>query len=178
VVPPKQVTEPGYASVLTGTLLASTTLRAEALPHLIRGILVVPAKLTLKIEAGAIVHLRSDAGAAKPLQAGAPDPTKSAAVWIYGTLLIAGENGRPVEIAGQDKDNANLLLYGAEQASSKPRASKALTWRKTAAPVSGRIASSTIRNTTRWRPVQASSRTAVTENAAEFSRPTTKAPGR
>ncbi len=114
-LPPKIVTEPGYASVLTGPLQFDTTLRAEALPHLIRGTLVVPAKLTLKIEAGAVIHLRADTSATKPLQTGSPDPTKSAVVWVYGTLLVAGENGRPVEFAGQDKDNANLLLYGAEQ---------------------------------------------------------------
>jgi len=108
-------TEPGYATVLTGTLLNNTELNAGELPHLIRGVLIVPAKTTLKINAGAIVHLRSDGTSAKPLQAGTPDPSKSAAVWVYGTLVIVGENGRPVEFVGQDKDNANVLLYGAEQ---------------------------------------------------------------
>ena len=113
-LPSKPVTEPGYASVLTGTLQANTELKAETLPHLIRGVLIVPAKITLKINAGATVLMRADANATKPLQAGASDPTKSAAVWVYGTLLVTGENGRPVEFAGQDKDNANLLLYGTE----------------------------------------------------------------
>lgn len=113
-LPSKPITEPGYASVLTGTLQANTELNADTLPHLIRGVLIVPAKITLKINAGATIHLRADANATKPLQAGTPDPTKSAAVWVYGTLIVAGENGRPVEFAGQDKDNANLLLYGAE----------------------------------------------------------------
>ena len=115
-LPSKPVTEPGYASVLSGTLQASTELNAESLPHLIRGVLVIPAKMTLKINAGAIVHLRSDTNAAKPLLAGSPDPSKSAAVWVYGSLVIAGDNAHPVELAGQDKDNnANVLLYSAEQ---------------------------------------------------------------
>lgn len=114
IVPVKPVTEPGYASVLSGTLTANTELNAETQPHLIRGVLIVPAKVTLKINAGATIHLRTDANAPKPLQAGVPDPFKGAAIWVYGTLLITGENGRPVEFAGQDKENANVLLYGAE----------------------------------------------------------------
>src|SRR5205814_8850355 len=84
------------------------------LPHLIRGTLTVPARITLKINAGTIVHLRADPGASKPLQAGTPDPTKSGAVWVYGTLLVCGEGARPAEIAGLDKDNAQFLFYGAE----------------------------------------------------------------
>jgi hypothetical protein len=114
VVPAKPITEPGYASVLTGTLLVNTELNAETQPHLIRGVLIVPARVTLKINAGATIHLRSDVNAPKPLQTGVPDPSKGAAIWVYGTLLIAGDNGHPVEFAGQDKENANVLLYGAE----------------------------------------------------------------
>ncbi len=111
---PAKPMEPGYASVLTGTLTANTEVSAEALPHLVRGMLIVPAKMTLKINAGATIHLRSDANAPKPLQPGAPDPSKGAAIWVYGTLLIAGDNGHPVEVVGQDKDNTNIFLYGAE----------------------------------------------------------------
>src|SRR6185295_18226220 len=81
-----------------------------------RGILIVPAKVTLKINAGATVHLRSDTNAAKPALAGAPDPAKSAVIWVYGTLIVEGVTGKPVEFTGIDKDiNANLLLYGSEQ---------------------------------------------------------------
>jgi len=112
---PSKITEPGYATVLSGTLQANTELSPDSLPHLIRGMLVVPAKITLKINAGTIVHLRADPSANKPLLASSPDPCKSAVIWVYGTLLVCGDGSRPVEFAGQEKDNAQVLLYGGEQ---------------------------------------------------------------
>ncbi len=109
-------TEPGFASVLTGTLSGDREIGSAALPHLIRGVLVVPSKTTLKIGVGATIHLRGDPSAKKPSEAGIPDPTRSAVIWVYGTLIVMGESGLPVEFVGLDKDcNASILLYGSER---------------------------------------------------------------
>jgi hypothetical protein len=113
--PLAKVTEPGYASVLSGTLTADTELNPETLPHLIRGALLIPPKVTLKINAGALVHLRAANGPPKPVAAGSPDPSTSAVIWVYGALVFTGETGKPVELTNQEKDGANLLFYGGDK---------------------------------------------------------------
>ena len=111
-----KLSEPGFASVLTGTLKSDLELSADGLPHLIRGQLVIPANVTLKFAPGAVVHLRSDSTLSKCSNAELPDPSQSAVVWIYGRLIVAGESGKPVEFLGLDKDcDASLLLYGSQQ---------------------------------------------------------------
>lgn len=102
----------GYKYLLSGVLDTDLTLGAEHSPLAIVGALVVPANLTLTIKPGVVIHLLADPRAEKPAEAGAPDPTQSATLWIWGTLLAEGITGNPIEVLNQEKYAAALLLYG------------------------------------------------------------------
>ena len=109
--------EPGYATVLSGTLSEDLELTPHMSPVLIRGALIVPESVKLTIHGGTVVDLRADPGAAKPAPntPGTPDPAKSAVLWIWGTLETAGGTGAPAELLNQDQTEASLLLYGAHE---------------------------------------------------------------
>jgi hypothetical protein len=106
--------EPGYVTVLSGTLTEDLELSPQMSPVLIRGTFVVPEKIKLTVQSGTVVHLRGDPDAS-PAPAGTPDPTQSAVMWIWGTLNANGATGDPAELLNQEKADASLLLYGANE---------------------------------------------------------------
>ena len=109
------VHEPGYTTVLSGTLEKDLELGPLQSPVLIKGTLVVPAGITLKTKAGTVIHLKADPLAEKPAQPGTPDPTQSAVIWIWGSFLSEGITGNPIEIINQEKSDAALMMYGDRQ---------------------------------------------------------------
>ena len=106
--------EPGYVTVLSGTLTEDLELSPAMSPVLIRGTFIVPEKIKLSIAAGTVIHLRGDPDAPK-VPAGTPDPALSAVVWIWGTLNGSGVTGNPAELLNQEKADASLLLYGVNE---------------------------------------------------------------
>jgi hypothetical protein len=104
--------EPGYPTVLSGTLGADLELGPEQSPVLVRGNVVIPAGIKLKFKAGASVTLAGDPKGEKPSQPGAPDPQVCGVIWVWGALLVEGVTGNPVELATQGKEESSLLLYG------------------------------------------------------------------
>jgi len=117
VLPPLQspndrAREAGYGVVLSGVLDKNTEIGPEQSPAMIRGLLVIPEKMTLTLKPGAVVHLVADPMAKKPVNPGEPDPTLSAAVWVWGSLIAVGHTGDPVELSSYDATPAPLLFYG------------------------------------------------------------------
>jgi len=122
VLPPLQspndrAREAGYGVVLSGVLDKNTEIGPEQSPAMIRGLLVIPEKMTLTLKPGAVVHLVADPMAKKPANPGEPDPTQSAAVWVWGSLNAAGHTGDPVELSSYDATPAPLLFYGSSSSS-------------------------------------------------------------
>lgn len=110
-----QPKEPGYATVLSGTLHDGYfDLGPKESPILIRGNLIVAENATVILHPGAVIHLRGDPKAEKPLR-DAPDPTQSAALWVWGALKAEGVTGNPIEVANLEKTPASLMLYGPAQ---------------------------------------------------------------
>jgi len=107
--------EPGYTLVLSGVLDANLELGPEQSPVLVRGSLAVPEGLTLRIKAGACIHLRACGDtipiSKQPEIGSCPRPSPSAALCVWGTLLAEGVTGNPIEIINQEKVPAALLLY-------------------------------------------------------------------
>ena len=110
----RKAPEPGYATVLSGTLTENLELTPQMSPVLIRGLFIVPEKVKLTIAAGTVLHLCADPDAGKS-PADAPNGTRSAVLWVWGTLDVNGVTGHPVEFDNQEKPEASLLLYGAEE---------------------------------------------------------------
>ncbi len=102
--------EPGYPTVLSGTLTEDLELTPQMSPVLISGTFIVPEKIKLTIQGGTLIRLRGDPQGVKA--PGAPDPTQSAVVWIWGTLTTSGATGNPVEFVNLEKADGSLLLYG------------------------------------------------------------------
>jgi hypothetical protein len=107
--------EPGYATVISGTLQQDLELGPEQSPILLRGTLVVPENFKLTLRGGTVVHVKSDPQAEHPTQSGSPDPTQCGVIWIFGTLTAQGVTGNPVEILNQEKTDASVLFYGANE---------------------------------------------------------------
>lgn len=110
-----QPKEPGYNTVLSGTLHDGFfDLGPKESPILIRGNLIVAEDATIILHPGAVIHLRADPKAEKPLR-DAPDPTLAAAIWVWGTLKAEGVTGNPIEVANLEKSPASLMMYGPAQ---------------------------------------------------------------
>src|SRR6185369_11553808 len=84
-------------------------------PILIRGNLIIAEDATVVLHPGAVIHLRADPKGEKPTRAGVPDPTLSAAIWVWGALKASGVTGNPIEVDNLEKSPASLLLYGSAQ---------------------------------------------------------------
>jgi len=109
-----QPSEPGYATVLSGTLYDGLfELGPQQSPILIRGNLIVAEDATVLIKPGAVIHLKADPKAEKPARADVPDPAQSAVIWVWGRLHVEGVTGNPVEVSNLEKIPASLLMYGA-----------------------------------------------------------------
>jgi len=110
--PNDRAREAGYGIVLSGVLEKSTEIGPEQSPAMIRGTLVIPERMTLTLKPGAVVHMVADPMAKKPANPGEPDPTQSAAIWVWGSLVASGHTGDPVELSSYDAIPAPLLFYG------------------------------------------------------------------
>ena len=104
--------EPGYPTVLSGTLTEDLELTPLMSPVLIAGTFIVPEKIKLTIQGGTLIRLRADPQAPKPTP-GTPDPSQAAVIWVWGTLNTSGVTGNPAEFVNLEKSDASLLLYGA-----------------------------------------------------------------
>ena len=110
-----QPKEPGYVTVLSGTLHDGLfDLGPKESPILIRGNLIIAEDATVILHPGAVIHLRADPKGEKPLR-DAPDPTLSAAIWVWGALKAEGVTGNPIEVSNLEKTPASLMLYGQTQ---------------------------------------------------------------